>query len=899
MGKGDVAYKHFVPAARPAPEYPAKNTHHLVKSIDELKEIFSNQVNYIAWDTETSSLSPEEGEIVGFSFAFSAKEGWYCPVNHIGYKHNLGRESLELFYNYLTKCKKTFVFNMRFDYRFMEYAGFDMSKVPYLDVSVLVQMADSNVKMMSLKKAESHFLGWSPDTFEETLGDSVSFQYLDPSEGFAYACADAEATFALAGVCSKYYQEAKIPCQLDNGILYPLMKFEDNPVDIDVDYLRKIAEEETKDISRLEREIINEVGYEFKIASNRQLGEALLSLGINTGHFTKTGQMKVDIKTLALMTKDHPVLEKIITLSKKVKAVNSYMNELADQASASGNKLRFAYLTGMVPCLTKDNVVFIRGKGLVSVAEVSVGDLIWTQYGWKKVLWNNKKWSSEIWDVKLANGFHVTGTGHHPVLVNHSSDVRQWKPEWCGIQGLKVGECVVCQHNQPDSEWWKSEVSSKAVGERASRSKFKVPEVDLRLARLVGFIDGNGSVAQGDRIKLCFNESDKELIEYYTSLFTELTDLRGVFEKVGPDHTQQVCYFSVALRNWFVGLGCRGNGVPEFVKRGGPGLWREYLAGLWDSDGSLCQADRHGKNIQWSPRLKLTKERTVWESCLMLTTLGVPSAFRKLCETGPRHQRWCAEARGWIGRCMFRDQVASLMKSPEKVKRAFENQHKFTQASQSRVEYVEKFEAGDWVYDIEVEDVHEFIANGVVTHNTGRLAAGGDKKNPYFAHINVQSIPKPHPCMWYVHDYHEGDEVKPGEKVILKWLFSRDRKSPWMIEGFDQKSNVRSAFCVAPGSVWVSCDFCIDPNALVELRDGSKITLRSLEGKEVEIKTPFGFKKASNFRYTGFKKKCRLRLKDGREVLCSPDHQFKVNRDGVELWVPFRELKKTDYVITD
>ena len=46
---------------------------------------------------------------------------------------------------------------------------------------------------------------------------------------------------------------------------------------------------------------------------------------------------------------------------------------------------------------------------------------------------------------------------------------------------------------------------------------------------------------------------------------------------------------------------------------------------------------------------------------------------------------------------------------------------------------------GDYVYDIEVEDVHEYIANGIVTHNTGRLACGKDGKNSFFSPINLNA----------------------------------------------------------------------------------------------------------------------------------------------------------------
>ena len=60
--------------------------------------------------------------------------------------------------------------------------------------------------------------------------------------------------------------------------------------------------------------------------------------------------------------------------------------------------------------------------------------------------------------------------------------------------------------------------------------------------------------------------------------------------------------------------------------------------------------------------------------------------------------------------------------------------------SESMVQSVEHVHAKSTVYDIEVEDVHEYVAGGIVTHNTGRLSCGGDKKNSFFTQNNVQCL---------------------------------------------------------------------------------------------------------------------------------------------------------------
>ena len=113
---------------------------------------------------------------------------------------------------------------------------------------------------------------------------------------------------------------------------------------------------------------------------------------------------------------------------------------------------------------------------------------------------------------------------------------------------------------------------------------------------------------------------------------------------------------------------------------------------------------------------------------------------------------------------------------------------------------------------------------------SGRLAAGGDKKNKYFADSNIQNITKPKIGMCYYVRYDELIKFIPecegaydnpreeymlnGEKTyrILDWVF---KETVWhieglhemKIEGFKQKLNIRSGFVPDDDKYWVSCDF--------------------------------------------------------------------------------------------
>lgn len=115
---------------------------------------------------------------------------------------------------------------------------------------------------------------------------------------------------------------------------------------------------------------------------------------------------------------------------------------------------------------------------------------------------------------------------------------------------------------------------------------------------------------------------------------------------------------------------------------------------------------------------------------------------------------------------------------------------------------------------------------------SGRLAAGGDKKNDFFANLNIQNITKPHAKMFFV-QHQDKVILKYPEMIkmlddsgtfeegtfdggwcfrILNWIFwekpfNIEGEQEMQSEGFNQDLNIRSAFCADEESYWVSLDF--------------------------------------------------------------------------------------------
>lgn len=368
-------YQHFVRKAQPSDLYPNAYNLALVRTMDELQQVLSQPTEYISFDTETNGLNAEEHHIVGYSFCMDGKNAYYVPVRHaVG--NNLPMEALDMIYNKMVTTKNVLMYNMRFDCRMMEYVDFDkdplpleqrwvkshfrydMSKVNVFDIQALVYLADTNKKYPSLKWAEEWFLGWRGASFEDTLGEAENFEYLDPNECYKYAATDALGTFLLFPKTYPFYQEAKISGQLDNSCLFPLMRFEEETIQIDKDMLQSYSGGLDQEIEDTQQECWKIVGFPFNLGSGKEKSQIFDRLGISTGEKTargewKSGEWEIEnaLKTLDPADPNYRLLKNLVKFGHLRKLKTSYVDNIIEMCNNPyhPNRLRFSYKTTEVP----------------------------------------------------------------------------------------------------------------------------------------------------------------------------------------------------------------------------------------------------------------------------------------------------------------------------------------------------------------------------------------------------------------------------------------------------------------------------------------------------------------------------------------------------------------------
>lgn len=356
----DGGYKCYFKSAPKDIKFDTDFKCELVDTVDRFKELTDKVTGkLVAFDSETNTLNfSRKNPVVGVSFSFNAYNGYYVPIRHF-----LGRniEDTALFFRLWSEFlgrNNILGYNLPFDLMMMQSEGIDTKGWRCFDVMVLVFNADTNIKHNSLKWAAQHYLGRNPPTFEQIVGKKATFDMLQPSDALYYAACDTANTF---GLYERLYPHLKNECgavlQIDNRVSNRFPDILSTEVSIDNVYMQSLKTNlETRKIS-LEKDIFKRVGYMFNIDSNRQLSNALESIGIDTGIRNKTGDMKLDEDSLSLVKDD--ICFQITERKSIAKQLSSYIDKFCDIDSGRINYQLFRVPTGRLSSGNRDNGYFL------------------------------------------------------------------------------------------------------------------------------------------------------------------------------------------------------------------------------------------------------------------------------------------------------------------------------------------------------------------------------------------------------------------------------------------------------------------------------------------------------------------------------------------------------------
>ena len=340
-------------------------------------------------------------------------------------------------------------------------------------------------------------------------------------------------------------------------------------------------------------------------------------------------------------------------------------------------------------CLTGDAMIY-KNNDVVPIRDIQVGDLVWSltpDLRWvrSRVVAKKVNPPRPVYRMVLENQREVRATDNHPFLVLRKSG-KLWSLRWLPLQEIRVGDLVAIAGEIPDAgKPFRIEPPS-----RRGLKPFRCPqETSEELMWLLGFYLGDG-YHDGTRVYFAVPETDpaaQRVQDLIRDLFGLECVRRGVTLRVA----------SVDLVAFLEALGFGGNAktkqVPHWVFTLPHSQKRAFIEGYIAADGHVRKGHVQ-LSITSANRVLLEQIRHLAISCGMNPTAITQHVRTARLPLG-------SEAKTYITYFLYfsNDQVdgASLH---------------FSRVAEIRADGEEV------TFDIEVEGTANFIANGIVAHNS-------------------------------------------------------------------------------------------------------------------------------------------------------------------------------------
>ena len=328
-GKEEAEFSSFETLKTTPHEYK------LVEKEDEIKQLcdYFLTKEILSLDTETTSLSPIDAELVGLSFSVKENEAFYVPVPA---DQDEARKIVDLLRPVYENEKILKVGqNLKYDYEVLMKYG----------VRIAGKMFDTMLAHYVIQPELRHnmdylaeiYLNYKTIHIDELIGpkgkNQKNMRDLRPQDVYEYAAEDADVTLKLKnkleGELKKYGAE-ELFYNIEMPLMPVLAEMEMNGVTIDTQSLADTSDVLTKRMEEVEKEIYELAGAPFNIASPRQVGEVLFDKLqiVEKAKKTKTGQYVTNEEVLQSLKGKHKIVEAILEHRGLKKLLGTYIDAL-------------------------------------------------------------------------------------------------------------------------------------------------------------------------------------------------------------------------------------------------------------------------------------------------------------------------------------------------------------------------------------------------------------------------------------------------------------------------------------------------------------------------------------------------------------------------------------------
>ncbi len=330
-----------------------ENTNHFYQHIDSplSRKLLLNklmQQTSVCFDTETTGLKALEVELIGIAFSYESGKGYYVsfPEDQEETKNIL--EEFRPFFE--STVIEKIGHNLKYDIKVL--SNYNMPVTGKLfDTMIAHYLINPDMRHGMDVLAET-YLNYQPVSITELIGkkgkNQLSMRVVPIADQTEYAVEDADITYQLkqhftgeleTGNVTKLFNEVELP------LVSVLTAMEIEGININTEFLQELSVALTDDINRLEKNIYEQAGEEFNIASPKQLGIVLFEKMqlVDKPKKTKTGQYKTGEDILSYLAKDHKIIQDVLEYRQYKKLQSTYVDALPNEINPKTGRIHTVY----------------------------------------------------------------------------------------------------------------------------------------------------------------------------------------------------------------------------------------------------------------------------------------------------------------------------------------------------------------------------------------------------------------------------------------------------------------------------------------------------------------------------------------------------------------------------
>ena len=327
--QGEVKFASFESLKTTAHNYK------LIENEEEAQKLcdFFRTKQFLSLDTETTSTSAIDAELVGLSFSVAEHEAFYVAIPAEREKALRIVNIFKPVYEdpQILKIGQ----NIKYDLEVLRNYNIHLAG-PHWDTMIAHYLIQPELRHNMDYMAET-LLNYQTVHIDELIGPrgkhQRSMRELAPSEVYEYACEDADITLQLKNKLEpmlREYECEQLFYELEMPLMPVLAEMEMNGVCLDTESLAETSKVLTNRMNEIEQRIYELAGERFNISSPRQVGDILFAKMkiVEKPKKTKTGQFVTSEEVLTQLQGKHEIVADILAFRGLKKLLSTYIDNL-------------------------------------------------------------------------------------------------------------------------------------------------------------------------------------------------------------------------------------------------------------------------------------------------------------------------------------------------------------------------------------------------------------------------------------------------------------------------------------------------------------------------------------------------------------------------------------------